>query len=145
MKFTNTKKIASSALAILLCASMILSFSLSVYAAVDSSNLYVDNGSSITCVATVATADYGINGYKSITHPSVNIANVWYATVTLVITEDGESYEDDAISINDNGANTMDPAEVIAYGTGTVQTASAHHYMYDIDDNMGYAHTQIDN
>lgn len=143
MKFTNTKKIASSALAILLCASMILSFSLSVYAAVDSSHLYVDNGSSITCVATVYTITLSRSEVEAATHPSVNVQNVEYAQVSLYADDgSGESYENDTMTFSINGAST-EAAVVTVECDNFVSSASAYHVMGDIYGNEGYADTHI--
>ena len=83
MKFTNTKKIASSALAILLCASMILSFSLSVYA--DGSDADYITLSTDSCSAAGCTFLYATNSFVAETYATEDEFNIRYMDVVTTI------------------------------------------------------------
>ena len=132
MKFTNTKKIASSALAILLCASMILSFSLSVYAVDESTGLILAGENFDLASAMCYVMNTSAYDYEAATDPIGDTTNIVMVSVFLSV-EAGDTYEDSSFQYNFEGDPIMESAVANVSCSGPAYCASGYHELWASD------------
>ena len=132
MKFTNTKKIASSALAILLCASMILSFSLSVYAANEASKVLCSGPAYNTFSAMGSILRNSSYRFTATTHAISGIPELYRMSVYITV-YDGNPYEDYDVEFNLDGNATIRDVSVTVTSNTSAISATGVHYIEDVN------------